>query len=44
MKKDTRTARRLKTDIELNWFKIMPCASLYSVVKSTHEISRMCPE
>ena len=35
MKKDTRTSTRLKTGVEPNWFGIMPCASVCSVVRST---------
>ena len=41
MKKDIRTARRLKTSVELNWFGLMPYASIYSVVKITLGVSRM---
>ena len=35
---------RLKTGVEPIWFEIMPCASFYSVLKSTPEVSRMFPE
>ena len=41
MKKGTKMAMRLKTGIEPNWFGIMPCASIYSDVRSTPEVSRM---
>ena len=41
MKKDTRTTKRLKSSVEPNWFGIMPCASIYSVVRSTRKVSRM---
>ena len=41
LREDTRIARRLKTGIEPNWFRIMPCASIYSDVRSTPEVSRM---
>ena len=37
----TRIARRLKTGVELIWFQILPCASFYSVLRSTPEVSRM---
>ena len=36
-----RIARRLKIGVEPIWFEIIPCASFYSVVKSTPEVSRM---
>ena len=39
MKKDTRTTRRFKTGVELNWFGIILCASIYSAL----EVSRMFP-
>ena len=35
--KDTRTTRRLKIDVEPNWFSVMPCAAFYSVLRSTLE-------
>ena len=41
LREHTRKPRRLKTSVEANWFGIMPCASIYSVVKSTLEVSRM---
>ena len=31
----------LKTDVELIWFEIIPCASFYSVLRSIPEVSRM---
>ena len=34
-------AMRLKTGVEPIWFKIMPCASFYSVFRSIPEVSRM---
>ena len=34
-------AKRLKTGVEPIWFEIMPCASFYSVLRSTPEVSRM---
>ena len=37
----TIVARRLKTGVELIWFEIMPCASFYSVLRNTPEVSRM---
>ena len=40
LKKDTRTAKRLKIGVEPNWFLIMPCASIYSTIKST-QLARM---
>ena len=42
-KEYTRITRRLKTSVELIWFEIMPCASLYSVFRITPEVSRMFP-
>ena len=41
LREDTRTTKRLKTSVEPNWFGIMPCSSIYSVVMSTPEVSRM---
>ena len=41
MENDTRITRRVTTRVELNWFEIMPCASFYSVLRSTLEVSRM---
>ena len=38
---DTRIVRKLKVGVELNWLEIMPCDSIYSVVTSTLEVSRM---
>ena len=40
-KEYTRIARRLKTGVEPIWFEIMPCASFYSVLRNTPEVSRM---
>ena len=40
-KEYTKMAMRLKTGIEPIWFEIMPCASFYSVLRSTPEVSRM---
>ena len=34
-------AMRLKTGVEPIWFEIMPCASFYSVLRNTPEVSRM---
>ena len=36
--KDTRTTRRLTTNIELNWFSIMPYASFYNVFRENSRI------
>ena len=35
----TIVARRLKTGLEPIWFEIMPCASFYSVLRSTDQAS-----
>ena len=37
----TSIARSLKTGVEPIWFEIMPCASIYSVLRSTLEVSRV---
>ena len=41
MKKSTKMVVRLKIDVEPNLFEIMPCASIYSVVKSSLEVSNI---
>ena len=41
LREDTRTTTRLKTRVEPNRFGIMPCASIYTVVKSILEVFRM---
>ena len=41
VKRVYKMAMRLKTGVEPIWFKIMPCASFYSVLKNTLEVSRM---
>ena len=41
MKSKYKIAMRLKTGVEPIWFEIMPCASFYSVLRNTPEVSRM---
>ena len=41
VKEYTKMTMRLKTGVEPIWFEIMPCASFYSVLKNTLEVSRM---
>ena len=41
VKEYTKMTMRLKTGVEPIWFEIMPCASFYSVLRSTLEVSRM---
>ena len=41
VKEYTKMTMRLKTGVEPIWFEIMPCASFYSVLRSTPEVSRM---
>ena len=41
MKKSTKIAMGLKTNAELKWFSIMPCASIYSVIMSIPKVFRM---
>ena len=40
VKEYTKMTMRLKTGVEPIWFEIMPCASFYSVLKNTPEVSR----
>ena len=41
VKEYTKMTMRLKTGFEPIWFEIMPCASFYSVLRNTPEVSRM---
>ena len=41
VKEYTKMTMRLKTNVEPIWFEIIPCASFYSVLRSTPEVSRM---
>ena len=41
MKSKYKIAMRLKIGVEPIWFKIIPCASFYSVLRSSPEASRM---
>ena len=41
VKEYTKIAMRLKIGVEPILFEIMPCASFYSVLSSTLEVSRM---
>ena len=41
VKEYTKMTMRLKIGVEPIWFEIMPCASFYSVLRNTPEVSRM---
>ena len=41
VKEYTKITMSLKTGIEPIWFEIMPCASFYSVLRNTLEVSRI---
>ena len=41
VKEYTKMTMRLKTGVEPIWFEIMACASFYSVLRNTPEVSRM---
>ena len=41
VKEYTKIAMRLKIGVEPNCFEIMPCASFYSVLRSSPQVSRM---